>query len=70
MQPGNTNAEIAETTLSRFSDIRKETTSFLVVSKRNNQKRRSFSVVSARNDHEQNNYWLKEGVGGKGWMGV
>ena len=46
------NAEIVEMTfvVSRFSDIRKETTSFLVVSKRNDQKRRSFSVVSTRND--------------------
>ena len=43
-------AEIVETTLvgSRISD--KETTSFLVISKRNEQKRRSFIVVSAQND--------------------
>ena len=44
-------AEIVETlfVISRFSDIRKDTTSFLVISKRNNQKWPSFSVVSARN---------------------
>ena len=45
-------SEIVETTFvdSRFSDIQKEMTLFLVVSKRNDQKRRLFSVVSARND--------------------
>ena len=45
-------AEIVKTTfvISRFSDIQKEMTSFLVVSKRNDQKRPSFSVISARND--------------------
>ena len=39
---------IVETTfvVSRFSDIRKETTSFLVVPKKSNQERRSFSVGS------------------------
>ena len=40
-------AEIVEMTfvVSLFSDIRKETTLFLVVSKRNDQKQCSFSVI-------------------------
>ena len=40
--------EIVETTfvVSHFSDIRKETTSFLVVPKKPDQERRSFSVGS------------------------
>ena len=65
-------AEIVEMTfvVSRFSDIRKEKTSFLVVSKRDDRTLCSFSVVSARKDYKQNFYWLKVGVGGKGWMGV
>ena len=54
-------AEIVEKTfvISRFSDIRKETTLFLVIPKRNDQKRRSYSVVfcqnMTRNDQEQTN---------------
>ena len=48
-------SEIVETTfvISHFSDIRKETTSFLVIPKRNDQERQSYSVVSARNDQKQ-----------------
>ena len=52
-------AEIVETTfvVSRFSDIRKEMTSFLAVPKKTDQERRSFSVGSekytTRNDHER-----------------
>ena len=47
-------SEIVETNfvVSRFSDIRKETTSFLVVPTRNDQERRLYSVVSARNDQK------------------
>ena len=54
-------AEIVEMTfvVSRFSDIWKETTSFLVVPKKNDQERLSFSVGSdntrpgtTRNDQE------------------
>ena len=69
-------AEIVETTFVRswFSDIRKETTSFLVVSKRKDQKRRWFSGCicpeTTRHDQKRTNYWLKVGVGGKGWMWV
>ena len=54
-------AEIVETTfvVSRFSDIRKETTSFLVVPKKTDQERRSFSVGSekytTRNDQKRTN---------------
>ena len=39
----------------RFSDIRKETTLFLVIPKRNHQERLSYSVVSARNNQKQHN---------------
>ena len=58
------NAEIVETTLvvSHFSDIRKETTSFLVVPQKNDKERGSFSVGSdntqpgtTRNDEKQTN---------------
>ena len=43
-------AEIVETTffVSRFSDIWKETTLFLVVPKKNDQEQRSFSVGSEK----------------------
>ena len=49
--------EIVEKTfvVSRFSDIRKETTLFLVVPKRKDQERRSYSVVSARNNQKRHN---------------
>ena len=59
--------------VSRFSDIQKETTSLLVVPKRNNQERCSFSIVSentrpgmTRNDQKRSNFWLKVGVGVRG----
>ena len=54
-------AEIVETTFvfSRFSDIRKETTSFLVVPQKTDQERRLFSVGSdnytTRNDQKWTN---------------
>ena len=57
----NLEPEIVETTfvISRFSDIRKETTLFLVVPKKPDQERCSFSVGSdnytTRNDQKQTN---------------
>ena len=65
-----TKAEIVETTfvVSRFSDLQKETTSFLVVPKKNDQERRSFSVGSekytTRNDQERPGTTRNEPING------
>ena len=52
-------AEIVETTfvVASFTDVRKETTSFLVVPKRNDQKRQLYSVVFCQN--KTRNHHLK-----------
>ena len=63
-------AEIVEMTfvVSRFSDIRKEMTSFLVVPKKNAQEKRSFSVGSdnytTRNDQERPETTRNEPING------
>ena len=61
--PCTMKAEIVETifVLSRFSDIRKETTSFLVIPKRNNQKQCLFSVISAQKQPEMTKNELVRG---------
>ena len=61
-QPWWLGAEIVETTfvVSRFSIIRKEMTLFLVVPKKNDQERRSFSVRSdnTRPGTTRNDQWV------------